>query len=136
MPFKNKTVSYVLILILALGFLQSCAVLEELGEVLVNLRRLQFKLGAVGQFSLAGVNLSRIGSVSDLTAFDGLKLLTAFQNRALPAEMILDILVINPNDGSGSSQKTISTLTSLESRLLIDESPTVFGHIDQPIEIP
>ena len=50
--------------------------------------------------------------------------------------MTLDILVLNPNDGTGGSTKTVSTLTSLESRLLIDGKPTVYGNIDEPIEIP
>jgi len=54
----------------------------------------------------------------------------------LPAELTLDILVQNPNDGTGGSTKTNSTLTSLESRLLIDGKPTVYGNIDRPIEVP
>jgi len=33
-------------------------------------------------------------------------------------------------------RKTTSTLTSLESRLLIDDKPTVYGNIDQPIQVP
>lgn len=136
MQFKTRFIAYIFILGLGSFLFQSCAVLQEWGEALANLKRLQFKLGAVGQFSIAGINLSRISSLSDLTTLDGLKLLGAFQNRNLPAEMTLDIRVINPNDGSGGSPKTVSTLTSLESRLLIDGDPTVTGNIDQPIEIP
>lgn len=48
----------------------------------------------------------------------------------------IEILVQNPNDGTGGSTKTTSTLTSLESRLLIDGKPTVYGNIDRPIEVP
>ncbi|MFC2166467.1 hypothetical protein ACFLQZ_00705 [Acidobacteriota bacterium] len=136
MQFKNRFIAYLCILVLGSFLFQSCAVLQELGDALVNLKRLQFKLGSVGQFSIAGINLGQIASLTDLTAVDGLKLLSAFQNRNLPAEMTLDIRVINPNDGSGGMPKTVSTLTSLESRLLIDGDPTVTGNIDQPIEIP
>ncbi len=136
MKLKTRFIAYILFLCLGSFLFHSCAVLQEWGEALVNLKRLQFKLGAVGQFSIAGINFSRLASLSDLTAFDGLKLLSAFQNKNLPAEMTLDIRVINPNDGSGGSPKTVSTLTSLESRLLIDGNPTVYGNIDQPMEIP
>ena len=136
MLLKNRFIVYICILGLGSFLFQSCTLLQELGEAMVNLKRLQFKLGAVGQFSIAGINLNRIASLSDLNAFDGLKLLSGFQNRKLPAEMILDIQIINPNDGSGDLPKTVSTLTSLESRLLIDGNLTVTGNIDQPIEIP
>jgi hypothetical protein len=54
----------------------------------------------------------------------------------LPAEFVLDVLAVNPNDGTGGSRQTVSTLTSIESRLLIDGTPTVTGNIDQPVEIP
>ena len=102
----------------------------------MNLKRLQFKLAGVGQFSMAGINITRISSLTDFSAADGFKLLNAFQSRSLPAEVTLEIFAINPNDGSGGSPNTVSTLTSLESRLLIDGEPTVTGNIDQPIEIP
>jgi hypothetical protein len=42
----------------------------------------------------------------------------------------------NPNDGSGGSTRTVSTLTSLESRLLVNDRPTVYGNIEKPVEIP
>ena len=42
----------------------------------------------------------------------------------------------NPNDGSGGSTKTVSTLTRFDWRLLIDDQPTISGGIDRPLEIP
>lgn len=133
---KPKYTVFLLLLALLSLFYQGCTVLQELGGALMNLKRLQFKLGGVGWFSIAGIDLSRISSVTDFSAIDGLKLLSAFQNRSLPAEMTLEILALNPNDGTGGAPNTVSTLTSLESRLLIDGDPTVTGNIDQPIEIP
>jgi len=70
------------------------------------------------------------------SAAEGLELVQGFHSKRLPAELTLDILVQNPNDGTGGSTKTVSTLTSLESRLLIDGKPSVYGNIDTPIEIP
>ena len=136
MKGPRKFIVYLLILCVFPLFFQGCAALQELGGALMNLKRLQFKLAGVGQFSMAGINITRISSLTDFSAADGFKLLNAFQSRSLPAEVTLEILAINPNDGSGGSSNTVSTLTSLESRLLIDGEPTVTGNIDQPIEIP
>ena len=136
MKRPRKCIVYLLILCVFPLFFQGCAALQELGGALMNLKRLQFKLAGVGQFSMAGINITRISSLTDFSAADGFKLLNAFQSRSLPAEVTLEIFAINPNDGSGGSPNTVSTLTSLESRLLIDGEPTVTGNIDQPIEIP
>jgi hypothetical protein len=136
MKRPRKFIVYLLILCVFPLFFQGCAALQELGGALMNLKRLQFKLAGVGQFSMAGINITRISSLTDFSVADGFKLLNAFQSRSLPAEVTLEILAINPNDGSGGSPNTVSTLTSLESRLLIDGESTVTGNIDQPIEIP
>jgi hypothetical protein len=120
----------------ALLLLQSCETLDQLTQTLMSLRRLQFKLGGIHDFSLLGINLAGKSGLTDFSGEDGLKLVQGFRSKQLPAELTLDVLVQNPNDGKGGSTKTTSTLTSLESRLLIDDTPTVYGNIDQPIEIP
>jgi len=122
--------------LVGLLFVPSCETLDQVTRALVNLRRLQFKLGGIHNFSLLGINLSGKSLLADFSAEEGLHLVQGFASKRLPAELTLDILVQNPNDGTGGSTKTISTLTSLESRLLIDGSPTVYGNIDSPIEIP
>jgi hypothetical protein len=125
------------VLVLAgLLFIQSCETLDQLTRTLMNLRRLQFKLGGIHDFGLLDINLSGKSALADFSAAEGLKLLQGFRTKRLPAELTLDILVQNPNDGTGGSTKTVSTLTGLESRLLIDGKPTVYGNIDKPIEIP
>jgi len=116
--------------------LTSCETLEQITGALMNLRRLQFKLGGVSDFGLLGVRLSGKAALTDFSVAEGLMLLQGFRAKRLPAELTLDILVQNPNDGTGGSTRTVSTLTSLESRLLIDGKPTVYGNIDRPIEIP
>jgi hypothetical protein len=117
-------------------FMQSCETLDQLTQTLMNLRRLQFKLGGIQDFSLLGISLTGKSALADFSAADGLELVQGFRAKRLPAELTLDVLVQNPNDGTGGSTKTTSTLTSLESRLLIDEKPTVYGNIDRPIEVP
>lgn len=130
----------ILVLILAalagLLLLPSCETLDQLTRTLMNLRRLQFKLDGVRDFSLLDISLSGKAAMTDFSAADGLRLFQGFGAKRLPAELTLDILVLNPNDGTAGSTKTTSTLTSLESRLLIDGKPTVYGNIDRPIEVP
>ena len=126
---------YVLVLA-GLLFMQSCETLDQLTRTLMSLRRLQFKLDGIHDFVLLGINLSGKSALVDFSAAEGLELVQGFHSKRLPAELTLDILVQNPNDGTGGSTKTVSTLTSLESRLLIHEKPTVYGNIDKPIEIP
>ncbi|MDH4197587.1 MAG: hypothetical protein OEW05_09290 [Candidatus Aminicenantes bacterium] len=128
-----------LVLLAALAgllFMSSCETLDQLTRALMNLRRLQFRLDKVSDFGLLGIRLSGKSALTDFSVAEGLTLVQGFRSKRLPAELTLDILVLNPNDGSGGSTKTVSTLTSLESRLLIDGKPTVTGNIDQPVEIP
>jgi len=114
----------------------SCATLEQMSSALVNLKRLRFKIGDVRGFRLAGISLDGKTRLSQFSALDALALAQAFQRKNLPADFVLDVLAINPNDGTGGSPRTVSTLTGLESRLLIDGKPTVTGNIEQPVEIP
>lgn len=128
----------VLSILIAVGFglLQSCATLSQLAAVISNLQRLKFRLADVRDFALMGINLSGKSVLTDFNVLDGIKLVQAFSSKTLPAEFVLNIEAINPNDGTGGSTKTVSTLTSLESRLLIDGTPTVTGNIEKAIEIP
>jgi hypothetical protein len=116
--------------------LQNCAVLNDMTAALANLQRLRFKLGEVHGFRLAGIEIGGKTRLGQFNAMDALALLNTFRTKKLPAEFTLDVLAVNPNDGTGGTRSTTSTLTSLECRFLIDDHPTVTGNIDQPIEIP
>lgn len=116
--------------------LQGCAALTDIAGALANLQRLRFKLGGVYGFSLAGIPLAGKAGLTDFSIEDGARLLKAVNSRKLPAEFILDVLAVNPNDGTGGTTKTTATLSGLESRLLIDGQPTVYGDIAAPVEIP
>ncbi|HMA54053.1 MAG TPA: hypothetical protein VKT17_06300, partial [Acidobacteriota bacterium] len=67
---------------------------------------------------------------------DILRVAQSYSSRKLPVSFVLDVLAVNPNDGTGGTARTASTLTSLECRLLIDGQPTIIGNIDNPVEIP
>jgi len=132
---KRFPMMAVLVLTAALTF-QSCASLTDLAGSLAQLQRLKFKLGQVEGFSLAGISISNKSSLNDFSVQDGLKLTQLFGSKKLPVEFILNVVAINPNDGSAGGIKTAATLSGLAARLLIDGQPTVYGDIDNPVEIP
>jgi len=114
----------------------SCAALTDMASIVANLQRLKFKIGSVRDFKLLGIDLSGKAGIGDFGASDILKIGQSYSSMKLPVEFVMDVLAVNPNDGSGGTTKTSSTLTGLECRLLIDGKPTIMGNIDQPIEIP
>ena len=116
--------------------LSSCAALDQMASALANLQRLKFKLSGVRDFRLMGIDLGGKARITDFNALDAVKLVQSYQSRKLPVDFVVDVLAVNPNDGTGGARQTTSTLTGLECRLLIDGQPTVVGNIDQPIEIP
>jgi hypothetical protein len=104
--------------------------------MLQNIQRLKFKLGDIHGFSVAGVNLSNKRSISDFSLSDGVRLAEAFANRNLPTSFTLNVLARNPNDGTGGTVRTTSTLTRFDWNLLINEKPTINGAINQQIVVP
>lgn len=124
------------ILLASVFIFQSCASLTDLASNLAQLQRLKFKLGQVEGFSLAGISINNKSSLNDFSVQDGLKLAQLFGSKKLPVEFILNVVAVNPNDGSAGKVKTTATLSSLAARLLIDGQPTVYGDIDTPVEIP
>jgi hypothetical protein len=132
----KKHIALAGLVLAALLAFESCATLTDMASVLANLQRLKFKISGVRDFRLLGLDLSGKSKISDFSALDALKAVEAYRAKKLPVEFVLEVLAVNPNDGTGGTQKTASTLTGLECRLLIDDKPTVVGNIDKPIEIP
>jgi hypothetical protein len=120
----------------ALLAFESCAALSDMASVLANLQRLKFKIGSVRNFRLLGLDISGKSKLSEFNALDAFRLLESYRTQKLPVDFVVDVLAVNPNDGTGGSRKTSSTLTGLECRLLIDDKPTIVGNIDEPVEIP
>jgi hypothetical protein len=135
MDHRHRRSAAVLCLAGALA-LSSCAALSDMASALANLQRLKFKVGSVHGFRLLGLDIGAKTRLADFNAADILKLGQAYASRKLPVELVVDVLAVNPNDGTGGTPRTTSTLTGLECRLLVDDKPTVTGNIDQPVEIP
>ncbi|MEB2329954.1 MAG: hypothetical protein OZ913_06585 [Ignavibacteriaceae bacterium] len=100
-----------------------------------NLQRLQFKLGDVHNFNIAGVKLSNARNLSDLNLLDAGKLTAAFASEKLPVSFTLDVLAKNPNT-PGGYENTTSALTRLGWRLLIDNKEVLDGVVNSEVTIP
>lgn len=111
----------------------SCSALKDFSRTMTNLSRLKFKLESVDNFHLAGIPLE---NKSNISLMDGANLLAAFSRNELPSSFSLNIEAQNPNDGTGGTPKASSTLTSLAWTLIVDNTLTVNGNIDDPIVIP
>ena len=110
----------------------SCSVYETI----VNLSRLQFKLGNVNGFLLNGVSISDKAKLDDFSAFDIIKLSTAVVQGSLPVSFTLNVEAKNPNDGTGGYKKTDATLKSFPWRLNLDEKEILTGNIGSPVSVP
>lgn len=105
-------------------------------DAFVNLQRLQFKLGAVNNFTLAGINIGGARTINDFNVIDAAKLIAAFSSSKFPASFTLNVLAKNPNDGTGGTKNTSAVLKSLAWRLFLDDKETINGNIPNSIEIP
>ena len=120
-------------LIISLIFLvTSCSVYETI----VNLSRLQFKLGDVNNFELNGIDISGKSKLEDFNFQDLLKLTTAFSSGSLPVTFMLNVEAKNPNDGTGGYKRTDANIKSFPWRLLVNDKKAVSGDINERIFVP
>ncbi|MBV6421505.1 MAG: hypothetical protein DAHOPDDO_02780 [Ignavibacteriaceae bacterium] len=117
----------------ALLFLtSSCSVYETM----VNLSRLKFKLGAVNNFTVSGINISGKKSLQDFNPLEVVNLTSVIASGKLPASFTLNVEAKNPNDGTGGYPKTDATLKAFPWRLEIDNVETISGNIGSPVTVP
>jgi hypothetical protein len=105
-------------------------------ETMVNLSRLQFKLGDVNNFNVSGIGISHKSKPKDFSALEVLKLSSVFASGKLPVSFSINVEAKNPNDGTGGYAKTDATVNSFPWRLLIDDKETIIGNIDSPVSVP
>ncbi len=105
-------------------------------QTIMNLSRLKFKLGNVTNLNLLGINIENKTSISDFSAFDMLKITSAFAKKEMPVSFNLNIDAQNPNDGTGGYPGTNAVIKSFPWRLMIDNKETVSGNISSPVTVP
>jgi len=119
-------------ILLLIFVVTSCSVYETI----VNLTRLQFKLGNVNNFELNGISLSDKSKLSDFKLQDILNISSMFASGNFPVSFVVNVEAKNPNDGTGGYKSTDATIQSFPWRLLIDDKETISGNIKQPVSVP
>jgi hypothetical protein len=125
-----KKLFIISVIILMTG--NSCSVYQTM----VNLSRLQFKLGDVNNFTIGGINISNKKSLNDFNPLEILTVTQAIASGKLPASFTLNVEAKNPNDGTGGYPKTDATLKSFPWRLEIDDVETISGNIGSQVSVP
>jgi hypothetical protein len=105
-------------------------------DAIVNVQRLQFKLGNITNMKVAGVNFTGKNNIKDFNLLDGATILSAFTSGKLNTSFTLNVLAKNPNDGTGGTTNTSAVIKSLAWRLFIDDSELINGNVSQGIEVP
>ena len=112
-------------LVLSLLFLAGgCATLQQMAA----LRQVDFTLERVAQLRLAGVDLDRVRSYSDLTVTDVARLTLALSDDRLPLEFSLMVQGENPADNEVAAR-----LVRFDWTLLLEDRETVSGVFDQEV---
>lgn len=133
---KKKIFGFTVTAIFAACFLYSCSVVNQFKDTLLNLKRLQFKLASVSDFSLSGINISRIATTKEFNLIDAAKLTADITQKRLPIEFVLNVAALNPNDGQNKTKPTNAVITGMDWRLLINDVETVTGGLDRQFAIP
>lgn len=122
---------YLYLLILAFT-LSGCSVYQSL----VNLSRLQFKLGNVNGFTINGVSISGKTKLSDFNSIELIRISQAVAGGKLPVSFVLNVQAKNPNDGTGGYPSTNATVTNFPWRLMIDNKETISGGLKNAVTVP
>jgi hypothetical protein len=105
----------------------ACATLQQL----TALRQVTFALTGVRNGRLAGVDLARIRSYSDLTATDIGRISLALARKDLPIEFVVDVRAENPPDNT-----VTATMVRLAWSLLLNDKETISGVVDTTLTLP
>jgi len=109
---------------------------QEVNKQIVNLQKCEFKLDNIANFKVAGIDISKVSNIKDISLLDAAKLVQTFNSKKVPVNFTLNLAANNPNTGSNGTTKTAVTLQKLDWSLLIDGVQTIAGAVNQPIEIP
>lgn len=116
---------YYLLLFILLSFSMSCKTLMSY----VNVVKCDFRMRSVADTKLAGMDIQRVRSFSDLSLFQAGSLTKAYFSKNIPLEFLLNIEGRNPNTSE-------ATMASFDWILTIDDIQMVSGTNEQEYQIP
>jgi hypothetical protein len=122
----------VLPLVLALS---SCATLQQIAA----LREVDFSVDHLSGMRLAGVDLARVRSYSQLSVAEAARLAAAVSQRTLPMDLTVHLTAVNPEDNSVDAR-----LVRMDWTLLLQDRETLSGTFadetllrrGQPTDVP
>ena len=107
--------------------LGGCATLQQFAA----LRDVDFSIDRVADVRLAGIDLSRVRSYSDLSAADAGRLALAVSQRELPMSFDVVVRALNPEENSVTAR-----LVELDWTLLLQERETLSGTFADQTTLP
>lgn len=116
-----------LVLLTACCFLSSCQAVRELAA----LRNVAFNIDRVAGVQLAGIDVQRVRSYSDLRVPDVVRLTQAVSRKQLPLALTIHVNAENPEENPVTAR-----LFKLDWTLLLDETETISGIMDTELELP
>lgn len=119
----------------SLGLLSGCATLQQI----VALRDVDFEIDRLSNVRLAGVDLARVTSYSQLSITEAGRLVAAVSQRTLPMDFRLHLTALNPADNSVDAR-----LMRMDWTLLLQDRETLSGTFaeetllrrGQPTDVP
>ncbi len=123
-----------LLAISSIFVITGCTALKEAAGALNAFRQLQFKLGDVNNFKLAGVNISTLQNPKNISISDGINLLNAFNKKQLPVSFRLNVEAKNPNASSSGSGDFF--VKKMDFTLYIDNKKTIDGSVADRLRVP
>lgn len=130
---RNKSGIILLLAAFTLSFVfTSCAIFKTIE----NMKRLKFKIGSVNNISLNGISFQGKLKLEDFNPLDAMKFIQAFSSKRMPLQCTVNIIVENPNNGTGGYPRTDLTLKAFPWKFYIDNRETVSGNIGKPIFVP
>lgn len=111
-----------------------CQSLKDAAGALNAFKQLQFKLGDVNNFKLAGVNIATLQNPKNLSITDGVNLFNAYNKKQLPVSFRLNVEAKNPNASSSGSGDFF--LKKMDFTLYIDNKETINGSVADRLRVP
>ncbi|MCP5063926.1 MAG: hypothetical protein GY936_15880 [Ignavibacteriae bacterium] len=128
---KNKTKIIIVVSLLTL-VISSCGVYNSI----MNISKLQYKLGSVNNFKVGNTLISDKSKLSDFNAISIVKLTSQVLSGDFPVSFTVNVLAKNPNKKSTITNSSDITLESFPWTLFIDGTKTISGNISSPILVP
>lgn len=119
-----------------LVLVSSCASIKELTNAVMSMKDMQFRILRVANLKVAGIEASRLSSMSDVGPMDAVRLLESYHSKSVKATFTVMLEAKNPNDGMSANTKPLDlTLKELPWTLMLDDRTVLTGLVKRDIPL-